>query len=175
MASAKLKGQIAGRIKEARDLLRHTQKDMADRCGIPFPSYRDYELGKTIPGGEALYGFIRGGVSATWLLAGDGPKLTQELYELEGAKNLLLQAIAQRDELAESLKKALEKGWATPPGSVQQINADAFAAILSGIMQAMPSAAPERLAKLAVEFYMKTLDEGLIAPSGVGEGGNKAA
>lgn len=41
----------------------------------PLPSLRDYELGKSIPGGEAIGGLVRAGINANWLLTGEGPML----------------------------------------------------------------------------------------------------
>lgn len=127
-----------------------------------------------MPGGRVLYGFVRAGINANWLLTGEGPMLlAHQAEELQEWKNRAAQLQAQCDELAESLRKALEEAWARAP--TPQINEDAFAAILGGIMQALPGAPAERIAKLSVEFYLKTLNEGLITPEGVGEGGSKAA
>lgn len=69
---------VGRRLREARELLGATQKDLGARIGMPVPSLRDYELGKTIPGGEAIEGFIRAGINANWLLTGEGEMLLKD-------------------------------------------------------------------------------------------------
>jgi hypothetical protein len=49
---------------------------------MKIPSLRDYELGKTIPGGEALSMLMRAGISPAWLLTGEGEMLLEKMkYE----------------------------------------------------------------------------------------------
>jgi hypothetical protein len=55
-----------------------TQKEFCLRIDMPLPSLRDYELGKTIPGGEALLAFTRTGINAHWLLTGEGAMFFKE-------------------------------------------------------------------------------------------------
>lgn len=51
------------------------QKDFSTRIEMPIPSLRDYELGKTMPGGDAITSFMSAGISADWLLTGEGEML----------------------------------------------------------------------------------------------------
>lgn len=43
---------------------------MASASGIPIDSYRKYELGRSVPGGNALAGLAGIGVDVHWLLTG---------------------------------------------------------------------------------------------------------
>ena len=72
---------IAGRLKIARQRLEMTQKDLVQASGIPLPSLRDYELGKRIPGGDAVASLIRAGINANWLLTGNGSILWSDMLE----------------------------------------------------------------------------------------------
>ncbi len=64
---------VADRIKRVRNSLALTQKEAAIKAGILLPSYKDYEAGKSIPGGAAIQGLMRLGINANWLLTGAGP------------------------------------------------------------------------------------------------------
>lgn len=70
---------VGSRLKEARAALGLTQKELCALIEKPLPSLRDYELGKSIPGGEAVAGLIRAGINANWLLTGEGPMLLSDL------------------------------------------------------------------------------------------------
>lgn len=70
---------VAARLRAARDALRLTQKQVAQRIKMPLPSYKDYEAGNRIPGGEALGLLILAGINANWLITGAGPMLMAEL------------------------------------------------------------------------------------------------
>jgi hypothetical protein len=56
-----------------------TQKEWCAASGMKLPSLRDYELGKTIPGGEALSLYAIAGINLNWLLTGDGPMRLRDL------------------------------------------------------------------------------------------------
>lgn len=73
------KQAVGERLKEARAALRLTQKELCAKVEMPLPSLRDYELGKRIPGGDAIAALIRAGINANWLLTGEGPMLLAEL------------------------------------------------------------------------------------------------
>lgn len=45
---------------------------------MKLPSVRDYELGNSIPGGEAVAALMRVGISANWLLTGEGAMLLSD-------------------------------------------------------------------------------------------------
>lgn len=66
---------IGARLKEARAVLGLTQKDLCALIDKPLPSLRDYELGKSIPGGDAIASLARAGINANWLLTGEGEML----------------------------------------------------------------------------------------------------
>lgn len=72
---------VGGRLKEARSALGLTQKELCALIEKPLPSLRDYELGKSIPGGEAVAGLVRAGINANWLLTGEGPMLLADLVK----------------------------------------------------------------------------------------------
>lgn len=67
------KQAVGLRIKEARSALGLTQKELCAKAGMKLPSLRDYELGKRIPGGEAVADLVRVNINANWLLTGEGP------------------------------------------------------------------------------------------------------
>ena len=75
MSNGKLKGEVGGRLKAVRGALGFTQKALCALIEMPLPSLRDYELGKTIPGGKALEKLTRAGVNTGWLLSGEGKML----------------------------------------------------------------------------------------------------
>jgi len=78
MDKCNLAKDIGKRIKEARKSLGLFQKDFCAQIDMPLPSLRDYEVGKTIPGGEAIAAFLSAGINVNWLLTGIGPMLLKE-------------------------------------------------------------------------------------------------
>ena len=68
---------IGDRIRTARHELRLTRQAFSQQTGMSAASLRNYELSKQIPGGEALKVFLKAGISADWLLTGEGTMLTQ--------------------------------------------------------------------------------------------------
>lgn len=79
--------------------------------------------------------------------------------------NMLL---VERDALAESLQKALEKAWAA---QVPQINVDALVQAIAAIFQVAPKGdSIESLARKAVAFYQYCEQQGLITKEGQGDG-----
>lgn len=77
MDKCNLAKAIGWRIKQARNALGMVQKDFCLHIDMPLPSLRDYELGKRIPGGEAITSFMSAGISADWLLSGEGSMLKE--------------------------------------------------------------------------------------------------
>lgn len=63
---------ISERIKKARKQLDITQKKLAELAGIPITSHKDYEGGKSKPGGDALAGYAKLDININWLLTGKG-------------------------------------------------------------------------------------------------------
>ena len=83
----------------------------------------------------------------------------------------------QRGELPPAAPKAsaarvvIAEAPAAPAyqASAPEINVKALTSILQGLIGAMgPNPDPERLATVAVEFYMKVVREGIITPTGIG-------
>lgn len=73
MSSCNLKEVVGQRLKTAREQLAVTQKELCAKIGMPVQSLLSYELGKRIPGGEALATLMRAGINPGWLLTGEGP------------------------------------------------------------------------------------------------------
>lgn len=63
-----LANDIGQRLREARKALGLTQKALS----MPTPSIKDYESGKSVPGGLALMKFADMGININWLLTGKG-------------------------------------------------------------------------------------------------------
>lgn len=70
---------ISERLKTARASLGLSQKDFAAQSGVSARGYQGYEDGRSVPGGEAIAGFVRLGINANWLLTGEGPMLLADL------------------------------------------------------------------------------------------------
>lgn len=64
---------IADRLRTARTALRLKQSEVAEQSGVSERAYQGYEAGRSVPGGEAIEGFVRLGINANWLLTGEGP------------------------------------------------------------------------------------------------------
>ncbi|MEQ1814378.1 MAG: helix-turn-helix transcriptional regulator [Candidatus Nitrotoga sp.] len=75
MTEINSKQSIGTRIKQARTALGLTQKGLCEKTGMKLPSLRDYELGNSIPGGEAIADLMRAEISANWVLTGEGEML----------------------------------------------------------------------------------------------------
>lgn len=115
-----IKEALGRRLKEARECLGETQKELGARIDMPIPSLREYELGKRTPGGDAIEAFIRAGINANWLLTGEGPMLLAELQaQADHGPGL------DRDRLRQAMK-AMEKGLSAggitmPPGKKAEL------------------------------------------------------
>lgn len=70
---------IAERLKAARGVIGLKQDEMAAQSGVSYSVFQKYEMGRSVPGGEAIAGFVRLGINANWLLTGDGPMLLADL------------------------------------------------------------------------------------------------
>jgi len=62
-------------LKVARAALGLSQTEAANGSGVPVGTLRKYEQGPSLPGAEAIAGFVRLGINANWLLTGEGPML----------------------------------------------------------------------------------------------------
>lgn len=75
---------IGSRIKAAREALGWTQKELAQRAGIPLSSLRQYEIRDRVPGADALEKLAAVGINPQWLLLGHGPMLRMTAAEQTG-------------------------------------------------------------------------------------------
>ncbi|MBF0168757.1 MAG: helix-turn-helix domain-containing protein [Alphaproteobacteria bacterium] len=64
---------FAERLRIVRESLGLNQKEMSKHIGLGDSSWQRYELGGSIPGGEALAAVALLGFSGHWLLTGEGP------------------------------------------------------------------------------------------------------
>ncbi|MFH1857318.1 MAG: helix-turn-helix transcriptional regulator [Candidatus Omnitrophota bacterium] len=85
---------LAERLREARNFLKISQPEMAKRLGISKPAWQGYELGKNEPGSSVIWGMIRLGFDANWLLTGEGSMTGDEVKYDED----LLQAVIEISE-----------------------------------------------------------------------------
>lgn len=86
---------IGARLRRMRQARSQSQRAFAEAMDMPLPSYRDYEGGKRIPGGEALRRLAGVGIDTHWLLTGEnltapaaGPAMahdTRGTYRTPGA------------------------------------------------------------------------------------------
>lgn len=145
---------FAERLKSARGSLGLKQTEMSEQSGVSYRAYQHYEGGRSLPCADALMGFMQLGINANWLLTGEGPMLLADL--------VVVREVVVEKEVVRQV---------APP-----INAAALGAILAGILQARGSNAdPTSAAKQAIKFYHEAINEGLITPTGIGNGGEKAA
>jgi len=131
---------IHERLTLARNALGLKQVEMAEISGVSGRAYQGYEAGRSTPGGEAIAGFMKVGISANWLLTGEGPMLL-------------------KDQAAPPAAPAAPR-----------INTRALAAILDGAQRGLKNATPLQVAEFAVNMYIDAINKGLITPDGVGEG-----
>jgi transcriptional regulator with XRE-family HTH domain len=154
MANQEIKKEIGSRLKQARSALGMTQKEFCARYGIKIPSLRDYELGNSIPGGEAISDLMRAGINSNWLLTGEGEMLLA-------------------DHQAKLERTSKEVFGDAPTRLAQNPNAD-FEAILRRVAEA--SQATVRVSKefdFALPVEWTSLIQELMAMHGLSEAGAK--
>ena len=66
---------VGDRIREARKELGLSAAEAGQRAGVTRVSWERYELNKSEPKPGPLKMLVKGGISADWLLAGEGPML----------------------------------------------------------------------------------------------------
>lgn len=130
----------------------------ARRCGVGESTLRNIS-GGAMPRTDHLVKICTAGqVTLDWLASGRPPKWRSEVVA------------ALRLTAAPGPALSCREPDASASDAVPKINADALAAILAGILDAMgPSADPRLAAKKAVELYLEVLDRGLITPDGPGQ------
>ena len=94
------------RIREAMSLKCQSIRDFSEMTGIPYPSLREYLAGKKKPGFDALASIVTAtGVSADWLLTGEGSKTKGA----QTAPELDVEMLSQTVEGVELLLKKMGK------------------------------------------------------------------
>jgi transcriptional regulator with XRE-family HTH domain len=89
------------RLKQARETLRYTQKDLSKAVSVSVQMWRAYEAGSSVPGGNVLEALARLGFNVNWILTGEGEMRrsgSRNKHESNGeiseyAKQFLLQVI----------------------------------------------------------------------------------
>jgi len=74
-----IKRGLGDRLAKAREATGYTQKQLAETAAIPLPTLKDYEGGKTIPGGEALAKLAFIGFNLDYVFLGEGEPLTRSV------------------------------------------------------------------------------------------------
>lgn len=83
-------------------------KDLSEATGIPYPSLREYLAGKKRPGFDALAAIVGAtGVSAGWLLTGEGSKFDPKQISPEIDAELLAQIIEGVEIIITKMRKSL--------------------------------------------------------------------
>lgn len=70
---------LAERLRGIRTKMGLKQSELAAQSGVSERAYQGYEAGKSVPGGDAIEGFMKVGISANWLLTGEGSMLLADL------------------------------------------------------------------------------------------------
>lgn len=85
-----------------------TIKDFSEATGIPYPSLREYISGKKKPGMDALAAISSAsGVSADWLLTGEGSKLRGPAASSDPDSETLCKTIEGLELLLKSMRREL--------------------------------------------------------------------
>jgi transcriptional regulator with XRE-family HTH domain len=149
---------LAGRLKAARAALSLKQTEVAAQSGVSEGGYQKYEMGRSVPGGEAIAGFVRLGINANWLLTGEGPMLLDPDRELrrlvKAARGAVpLPQLAEQLEMpdARSASYHLHASEPAPDGGLSEINTALLDACLRAcqVVHGEPFAAEPALQQLA--------------------------
>lgn len=99
------KQTFASRIKEVRRIIGGTQPEFANKVGIPIPTYKEYEGGRSYPGIPALHRFYLAGADLHWLLTGEGSPLRVPPTEFANTidAHRLARLLVEVDRLLEEL------------------------------------------------------------------------
>ncbi len=62
---------LGARLRAYRQELGLTQREMAERLGIPFRSLQDNEKSKALPGARTLLQYLLAGADVNWLISGE--------------------------------------------------------------------------------------------------------
>lgn len=150
---------VPQRLRECRRHLNLTQRDMAERIGVAFRSWQDYEAGRRKPGSQVIAALVNQGFNGTWLMSGQGEPMLKtpasEGLAVIGLAECGLQGWFQEGELA--VRTACPPDLATDP--------QAFAVMAAGtsmqpdgirpgyICLCTPSASPKQGEAVYVEDH----------------------
>lgn len=125
-----------------------SQRSFAGRCEFSDRLLGSYLHGEKLPGVGNLRAIAEaGGVTVDWLVSGRPPKWRSEVVA----------ALRQAAAPGQTLSGRETEGVSSEPPP--KINAEALAAILAGLLDAMgPSADPRLAARKAVELYLEVLE-----------------
>jgi len=112
-----LKQEIAGRFKISRESIGISPPELARKIGAASQTIRDYEDGRSIPGGAAIAGMSNLGINANWLLTGAGPMRLSDLQAPSSPPGALDPA---RLRLALTLSEDAARAAAQPMTSEQK-------------------------------------------------------
>lgn len=104
---------IPERLKAARGAIGLKQDEMAAQSGVSYSVFQKYEMGRSVPGGDAIAGFVRLGINANWLLTGDGPMLLKDLAPAPMPQLINVKALAAALDAMRKLAKPGETPEAT--------------------------------------------------------------
>lgn len=138
---------LSERLVEFRRTLGLSQREMAEKLGLPFRSVQDYEGGISTPGGHALLAFYRVGASVDWLLDG---KIKEDGSSEVAASSARLES---SDEFEVRLPKASTRRpiIVLPRGFFRGVDANAKVA---GFINADDAMAPQ-LRKGTLAIFLK--------------------
>ena len=145
-------------VARLKDVVGGNVSAFARRCGVRESLLRKYLVG-TQPGAFNLVRIAdAASVSVDWLASGRLPRSRAEVLA------------ALRQSAAPAPAESCREPDASASYGAPKINAEALAAILAGILDAMGPSADLRLAaQKAVELYLEVLGRGLITPDGPGQ------
>lgn len=99
---------LEDRLKEAMNSKFMTIKEFSEATNIPYPSLREYLSGKKRPGFDALASIVVAtGVSADWLLTGEGSQVRGSTEPAEPDDILLTQIIEGVELLLMKMHKTI--------------------------------------------------------------------
>ena len=99
-----LKMNLGERLKQVRDSLGYTQKEIAKAINTNPQTWQVYESGKSVPGGNVLEALARMGFNVNWILTGVGPRKLNE----EEMKRLVCEEehVKLRKRIAERIQRS---------------------------------------------------------------------
>ena len=156
---------LGERLRAAREALGLSRPAFVEKFGGSVRTIENNEGGRNEPGACLIGVLAANGINANWLLTGEGPMLIAELSTMARVDML----VAERNELAVSLQKALEKAWATAP-QAPRLNVDVLASIIEGLLRTAPNAPPDKLGSVCASLYQDLIDKEMITPEGIGPG-----